>query len=74
MLGNVDALTAHMITMRKSTGVETTSPIAAQIETLRKALKAEYHFDFAFVILANGRIIGANNYLDGEVIAKGLDQ
>lgn len=71
MIGSVDALVSRMITMRKSTGVETTVPIAAQIEALRKALKAEYHFDFAFVILANGRIIGANNYLDGEVTAKG---
>lgn len=60
-----------MIKMRKSDGVPTSAEIAEHIERLRKALRAEYHFDFAFVILGKGRIIGANNYLDGEVVAKG---
>lgn len=47
--------------------------LAFAIELMRHHLRADYGYDFSFVVLAGGALVAANNAADGVVIAQATE-
>lgn len=47
--------------------------LAFAIELMRHHLRADYGYDFSFVVLAGGALVAANNAADGIIIAQATE-
>lgn len=48
-------------------GIPTSARVAAAINELFEALLEEYHGDFSFSVLGEGRVVAASNMIHGNI-------